>query len=325
MTRLPDRTIAHLRRVADWPEPGDRFEVREPVGQGGMGTVYLAYDRLLEREVALKVLRAELSAADAVERMEREARILARLEHPGIVPVHDVGVLADGRVYYVMKLVRGARLDEFARGATLAEVLRAFLRICETVGFAHARGVIHRDLKPANIMVGAFGEILVLDWGIARVRGAETVAEPAPAAASDPAAQDSARDTAPGTVLGTPGFMAPEQAGGLPDLVSERSDVYSLGAILEAVVKARPGSEPAPRPLAAVWTRARATDPADRYPGAADLAADVARFLDGEPVRAYRETLPERLARVYHRYQTPILLVLAYLTMRLLFLVARGL
>ncbi len=136
-----------------------------------MGTVYRARDLALGRDVALKVLRAETSDERLADRLRREARILAHLEHPGIVPVHDVGTLADGRVFYVMKLVRGTRLDVFAESAGVSEVLRAFLRVVETVGFAHAHDVIHRDLKPANIMVGGFGELLVLDWGIAKITG----------------------------------------------------------------------------------------------------------------------------------------------------------
>ena len=124
----------------------------------------------LDRDVALKVLARRPRRRQAAARLEREAQILARLEHPGIVPVHDAGMLADGRVFYVMKLVRGERLEEARTGAPIAEALRLFLRVCETVGFAHAHGVVHRDLKPSNIMVGPFGEVLVLDWGIARVR-----------------------------------------------------------------------------------------------------------------------------------------------------------
>lgn len=323
MTRLPDATVAHLRRVADWPDlPGDRYEVLEPIGQGGMGTVYRARDRGLDREVALKVLRAEVADPEWAGRLEREARILARLEHPGIVPVHDVGTLADGRIYYLMKLVRGQRLDDYARTLSLSDVLRAFLRVCDTVGFAHAHGVVHRDLKPSNIMVGEFGEVLVLDWGIARVAGAGD--EPARPAAGPPPSTDSG-DTAPGTVLGTPGFMAPEQALGAVHLVTDRTDVFALGAILRAVVTSRPGDEPIPRPLIAISQRAMAAEPELRYPTVGALSAEVTRFLDGLPVLSYREPALERLARLYSKYQTPILLVLAYLTMRLLFLVLRGL
>jgi serine/threonine protein kinase len=322
MTWMPDATVAHLRRVADWPDlPGDRLEVVEPIGQGGMGTVYRARDRALDREVALKVLRVELSTPEWASRLEREAKILARLEHPGVVPVHDVGTLADGRIYYLMKLVRGQRLDEFARTVSLSETLRAILRVCDTVGFAHAHCVVHRDLKPANIMVGAFGEVLVLDWGIARVAGG---GEDAAAPAAEPP-QGRPDDTAPGTVLGTPGFMAPEQALGAIHLVDERTDIFALGAILRAVVNAVPGGDSAPRPLVAIWERAMGAEPAARYPTVRELSAELTRFLDGLPVQAYREPVLERIARLYGKYQTPILLVFAYLVMRLLFLVLRGL
>jgi len=320
---LPDDTLTHLRRVLGTPElPGDRYEIREPIGHGGMGTVYRAFDRTLAREVALKVLRADVAADEAVIRLEREARILARLEHPGIVPVHEVGTLADGRVYYVMKLVRGDRVHDFARGVPQADVLRVLLRVCETVGFAHAQGVIHRDLKPSNIMVGGFGEVLVLDWGIARIRGLPDVN--GGSRAVSPAGPDQG-DTAPGMVLGTPGFMAPEQAQGDPGQVDARSDVYALGAILRAVAGTDGGARTVPRPLAAIWNRALSLDPAARYASAADLAADIVRFLDGLPVTAYRESVGERAGRVFRKYQIAIILVLTYLAVRLLFLVTRGL
>ena len=206
---------------------------------------------------------------------------------------------------------------EFARWPTE----RLFLRICETVGFAHAQGVVHRDLKPSNIMVGSFGEVLVLDWGIARlVRG-----EPANEGGLETAtAARSPEDTAPGTILGTPGFMAPEQAQGWQHLVDARSDIYALGAILRVLMQRATGGE-APRPLRSICGRAAAADPADRYPAAAELAADVTRFLDGEPVRAHRETPAERAGRLFRKYQTAIVLVLTYLVIRFLFLAARGL
>jgi serine/threonine protein kinase len=323
MSRLSDGTLAHLRRILEWPDvPGDRYEVLELIGQGGMGAVYRARDRALDREVALKVLRPEMASDTLAERLRREARVLARLEHPGVVPIHDAGTLADGRVFYVMKLVRGVRLDEFAAGAELKDVLRVLLRVCETVGFAHAHGVIHRDLKPANIMVGAFGEVLVLDWGIARVAGeADRVDTAVRTEAADRRTGGPADRTAAGTVLGTPGFMAPEQAQGEVSSVNQRTDVYALGAILRAV--AGPGK--VPRSLTSLWSKACAPDPAQRYASAEELAGEIARFLDGRPVLAHRETIPERLGRLYTRYQTPIILVLTYLAMRLLFLATRGL
>ncbi len=339
---LPEHALAHLQDVLRAPElPGGRYALHEPVGQGGMGTVYRASDQVLGRDVAIKVLRGDVADAEAALRLEREARILARLEHPGIVPVHDVGTLADGRVFYVMKLVRGERLAEFARAAPRSDVLRVVLRVCETVGFAHAHGVVHRDLKPSNIMVGAYGEVLVLDWGIARVVGTGRAARadgppasvsmaPLPVAvpASAPSAPpDDTGDpvTAPGTVLGTPGFMAPEQAQGQPGLADARTDVFGLGAILRGVILGEEAGRDIPRPLAAIWARALSPDPASRYASAADLAADLTRFLDAQPVSAYRETLGERTGRVFRKYQTAIILVLTYLAVRLLFLAMRGL
>ncbi|HTC23073.1 MAG TPA: serine/threonine-protein kinase [Gemmatimonadales bacterium] len=329
---LPEHTLAHLRQVLGAPDPADgRYAVNEPVGQGGMGTVYRASDLVLGRDVAVKVLRGDVADAEAAGRLEREARILARLEHPGIVPVHDVGLLRDGRVFYVMKLVRGERLQDFARSAPRSDVLRVFLRVCETVGFAHAHGVVHRDLKPSNIMVGAYGEVLVLDWGIARVVGTGRTADAggttstSGGAGRGPDGDSSEPVTAPGTVLGTPGFMAPEQAQGHPGLADARTDVYGLGAILRTIVLGDGNGRDVPRPLAAIWGRALSTDPAARYPSAADLAADITRFLDALPVSAHRETLGERVGRIFRKYQTAIILVLTYLAVRLLFLALRGL
>ncbi len=316
MKPLSDAMVAHLQRIADWPDlSGTRYEIVDRIGQGGMGTVYLAVDQELGRQVALKVLRAEGAGDHSARRLRREARILARLEHPGIVPVHDVGVLPDGRVYYVMKLVRGERLDEYAARAPLASLLRLFLRICETVDFAHANGVIHRDLKPSNIMVGPFGEVLVLDWGIAKLT--ETADDQAESGL--PSTPEEEWRTADGAVIGTPGFMAPEQAAGQSALVDPRTDVYALGGILRSLL-----TDP-PRPLAAIQSRALATLPTERYPSAKALADEVARFLDALPVEAYRESLLERGRRLVVKYQTPILLVLAYLAMRILFLMTRGL
>ncbi|HLN00571.1 MAG TPA: serine/threonine-protein kinase [Bryobacteraceae bacterium] len=308
MESLPDAVIGHLREVVNRPDfVGTRYEVIAEIGRGGMGTVYAALDGKLGRRVALKVLNILDSGGQAAARMAEEARILARLEHPGIVPVHDFGELPDGRVYYAMKLVDGARLDCYAQaGPPVGERLRVFLRICETVAFAHSQGVIHRDLKPQNIMVGPFGEVLVLDWGVAKITGMAREFLPANAAGRD--------DTAPGTAVGTPGYTAPEQASGTSDQVDARSDVYSLGRTLAALLE---GGE-IPRRLRAISQKAASPERTLRYTTVAELAADVERFQSGERVLAYRETPAERLGRLVTRNQMVVLLVATYLVMRVL-------
>jgi serine/threonine protein kinase len=294
---LSDEALLRLRRAADSPETaGTPYTILEELGRGGMGTVYRALDATLDREVALKVSTLGPADLDEMERMRKEARVMARLEHPGIVPVHDAGQLPDGRVYYAMRLVRGERLDRWARGASLSDRLGAFRKVCDAVAFAHAHGVVHRDLKPENVMIGAFGEVLVLDWGVARRR--EEPAEP------------------PGTVVGTRSFMAPEQAEGRTDLVNERTDVYALGAILQFLLEAPGLSGTVPRAIRSVASRATRREPEERYPDAVALSADVARFSDGAVPAAHRETVFERLGRFATRHRTAILLVLTYLVVR---------
>lgn len=322
MSRITRHTIERLREAIELPDlAGTPYDVVEPIGRGGMGVVFRAHDRELGRDVALKVLSARDVSEDARVRMLNEARILARLEHPGIVPVHDVGVLPDGRVFYTMKLVRGSRFDEYARATPdVAELLRAFVRACEAVAFAHSQGVVHRDVKPSNVMVGAFGEVLVLDWGVAKWLGTETAT--APSAAPTPTTGSPVRDhvdTATGAVLGTPGFMAPEQARGESARVDPRSDVYALGAMLRQVLgPAGAGAGALPRRLRAVIDKATAEDPASRYPDVASLSADVNRFLGGQAVTAYEERWTERVRRLAARHRVAITLVLAYLLMRAL-------
>lgn len=206
MSPLDDAAVGRLREVLAHPDLGDeRYQLLEPLGEGGMGVVYRAFDRRLQREVAIKLLRPDAVGADDGARLRREAELLARLEHPGVVPVHDVGTTPDGRAFLVMTRVAGRRLDEAVReGLPLGERLRVFLRLCETLAHAHALGIVHRDLKPSNVMIGAFGEVLAMDWGVARRAGAHGDGGAAGASA---ARGDATRD---GTVVGTPGFMAPE-------------------------------------------------------------------------------------------------------------------
>ncbi len=193
---LNDRVVDYLRHVAALPDlTGTRYELEGEIGRGGMGVVFAARDRDLDRRVAIKVLDVPLAG---------EAQLIARLEHPAIVPIYETGVLPDGRAFYAMKLVTGARLDRYVAGSpSLAERLRVFRRIGEAVAFAHTRGEIHRDLKPQNVMVGEFGEVYVMDWGV-------------------------------DAVAGTPAYRAPDAR------LDQRSDIFALGALLQFVLPPAP-------------------------------------------------------------------------------------
>jgi serine/threonine protein kinase len=333
---LTDETLEHLRRLCDEPDlEGTPYRLCGRIASGGMGTVYEVEDLRLERRVALKVLNDSLGDGDARVRMLREAKFVARLEHPGIVPIHDVGTLADGRAFYTMKRVEGERLDQVpGPGRPWPELLRVFEKACEAVAFAHSHGVVHRDLKPENVMVGAFGEVLVMDWGLAKLIGGGASGDPASSlAAAPPALGGAAGVTAWGTVMGTPGYMAPEQERGEVHRVDRRSDVYSLGVILRFLLAAAGGADPQaetlshelrpglPKALVAMVEKATAPEPESRYADAAELGEDVRRLLDGLPVVAYRETWVDRLRRFVHRHRTPILLILTYLVIRALILV----
>ena len=338
MKFLSDKAVNRLRENANAPDlSGTHYQLLERVARGGMGVVYAALDQTLDRRVALKVLDVPVANRDFARRLNREARVLARLEHPGIVPVHDVGTLADGRVFYAMKFVEGQRLDKHIEAVTsLPDRLRLFLRICDAVAFAHARGVLHRDLKPTNVMVGAFGEVLVMDWGLAKTLREQPggVAEEDPEATilHTPEASDCAIDateatqvTGQGTVLGTPGYMSPEQARGDVANVNERSDIFSLGAVLRSLIAAPAtanshGRWRRDKALEAMCAKATQGDPANRYASVSDLSADVSRYLDGLPVSACRETVFDKAARFYRRHTVPILLIVAYLIVRTLIL-----
>jgi eukaryotic-like serine/threonine-protein kinase len=296
VTWLSDAAVERLRDVADWPVvPGGRYEILAALARGGMGMVYRGRDLELGRDVAIKVLSAATIDRSAALRMQQEARVLATLEHPGIVPIYDVGLLEDGRLFYVMKLVQGPRLDEHAIERPLVDRLRLFTRICDAVAFAHSQGIVHRDLKPENVMVGSFGEVLVMDWGVAQF----------------------VTDDAGMAVVGTRGYMAPEQARG--QNVDCRADVYGLGGLLQFLLTgASPDQRPlrGPRPVQAICRKARSEALCERYGDVPSLAADVDRFLAGEPVTAAPEDTVDRIARFVRKHRAAILMVAAYLILR---------
>ncbi|HXC71628.1 MAG TPA: serine/threonine-protein kinase [Pyrinomonadaceae bacterium] len=310
MKWLSDDKLNYLRTVVANPDfSSTKYTFIKELGRGGMGTVYLAQDRELNRLVAIKVLNTPEITEDLRNRMVREAQIIARLEHPGIVPVHDAGTLPDGRVFYAMKYVRGSRLDEYAaENDSIRDRLRKFQAVCDAVAFAHAHGVIHRDLKPQNIMIGSFGEVLVLDWGVAKLTG-----KPYTDFTDESVQSVDGFNTNAGTVIGTRDYMSPEQARGEIDQLDERADVYSLGAVLHFLLKDQPKLSKAAQ---AICLKARADEKENRYSTASELSADIGRLLDAEPVSAYRESAIEKASRWVSKNRFLVLLVLAYVLMR---------
>ncbi len=310
---------ARLRKRA-----GGCYAVEEEIGRGGMGTVYRAFDQDLKRHVALKVLRRDLCGeASRLARFIEEAQATAGLEHPGIVPIHEIGLDDEGRVYYTMKLVRGRTLAQIveriragdaatAREFTRFRLLEILIHVARAVAYAHERGFVHRDLKPQNIMIGTYGEALVLDWGLAR--------------------RLDAPDPIPGAIVGTPAYMAPEQAEGEAARLGPPADVYSLGATLlhvlagrapyegaatpEVLTKLVTGERPpraraldprVPRELDAICAKAMERAPERRYAGALAFAADLQAYLEGRPVAALPEGLAARALKAARRNQRLVL------------------
>jgi serine/threonine-protein kinase len=310
-------------------------------GKGGIGQVWLARDESLGRDVALKELRPDWGNSPLVTaRFLEEAQITGQLEHPGIVPVYELVQPPDGRPCYAMRFVGGRTLADAiadyhgrrqagkAGPLELRELLGVFVGVCNAVAYAHSRGVLHRDLKPQNVALGDFGEVLVLDWGLAKVLGnAEEPTNRLPVALGSDGSRE---ETHQGQVLGTPAYMAPEQAEGRADLVNERSDVYGMGAILYEILTAEPpfgGPNPqevlrrvvqeppvpprqrvltVPPALEAACLKALAKEPAARYGSARELAREVGRWLADEPVTAYREPVAARLGRWGRRHKTAV-------------------
>jgi serine/threonine protein kinase len=324
-------------KMADGPAADEllataRIRIMRPHAKGGLGEVLLAFDETLGREVALKRIQTRhVKAAELRKRFLREAQVNARLDHPGIVPVYSLGNDADGQPYYTMRFIRGESLHAAAtrfhkerkgRGLLgsgadslpLRMLLGRMIEVSNVIQYAHDHCVVHRDIKPANIMLGRYGETLVVDWGLAKFLDRDEGDE-APMSRLAPSPDDPATMTGPG--MGTPSYMSPEQAAGDPRQVREASDIYSLGATLYFVLY---GTNPSPqghsalasgkskprvpRGLAAICARAMAVEPAARHAKAADLGAELARWLADEPVPSHRERWGERLSRVMRRYQS---------------------
>ena len=319
-----------------------RYVLVRPHAEGGLGEVFLASDQEIGREVALKQIRGcHADDPGSQGRFVREAEITGNLEHPGIVPVYGFGRSPDGRPYYAMRFIRGESLedaiarfheaetpdrDHGARAMERIRLLKRFSDVCDTMEYAHSRGIIHRDLKPSNIMLGAHGETLVVDWGLAKPIHAfqeapDSLPRLDPAAASD--------QTLPGSPMGTPAYMSPEQAAGCVGALRPASDVYNLGATLYCLLTGRPpfgggvsgemlekiqkgdfprpsavAQGPVPRALEAVCLKAMATEPGNRYASPRALADEILRWVADEPVSAYTETRGERLRRWSRRHKT---------------------
>src|SRR3954469_1891797 len=311
---------------------GQRFRILRPHARGGLGAVFVALDSELNREVALKqILDRHADDPDSRARFLLEAEVTGRLEHPGVVPVYGLGCDGGGRPFYAMRLVKGESLkgaverfhaaggvgDPRRWNLELRRLLGRFVAVCNVVAYAHSRGVIHRDLKPANILLGPYGETLVVDWGLAKVVGRSEAAskDGAAEATLQPGSGSGSSETLPGTALGTPAYMSPEQAEGRLNQVGPLSDVYSLGATLYCLLTGKPpieesdvgealrrvqrGEFPPPRAarpsiaqgLEAICLKAMALKPEGRYGSTHEMAEDLERWLADEAVSAYRDPI----------------------------------
>ncbi len=303
-----------------------KYILDKELGRGGMGAVFSTVDQDVRRKVAMKVMLPNTSTSPGhIKRFLEEAQITGQLEHPNIVPVHEVGINAESNIYFTMKMVRGENLDDIldriAQGKgdyqqkySLGVLLQIFMKVCDAIGYAHAKGVLHRDLKPENLMIGGFGEVLVMDWGLAKVLGREDINSAGKGGAIE---QASAYHTMEGQVMGTPAYMSPEQALGKISELDERSDIFSLGGILykiltghapyrgknarEALEKARKRQlqspdlrapeRKIPSELVAICMKAMSREQDERYASAEELKDDIQRYLDGRSVSAKKDSL----------------------------------
>jgi tetratricopeptide (TPR) repeat protein len=339
----PERT--RTMAVGAATSDGQRFRILRPHASGGLGAVFVALDTELNREVALKhILPRHADDADSRRRFVLEAEITGGLEHPGIVPVYGLGTYDGERPYYAMRFIRGdslkeaierfhadaaLRRDPGRRSLELRNLLGRFVDVCNAVEYAHSRGVLHRDIKPGNVIVGKHGETLVVDWGLAKPLGDSDASVDGGERTLMPSSASGSVETLPGSALGTPAYMSPEQASGDLDRLGPRSDVYSLGATLyclltgklpfegdvgEVLRKVGRGEFPRPRwldpgidpALEAVCLAAMATRPEDRYRSCRALADDVERWAADEPVSVYRAPAQVRVARWARKHRTGV-------------------
>jgi serine/threonine-protein kinase len=346
----PDTDLEPTGPYTPPPTESVRYRVLRPHARGGLGEVFVAEDTELHRQVALKEIQKELASdPHSRGRFLLEAEITGGLEHPGIVPVYGLGCYPDGRPYYAMRFIRGDNLkeavqrfhqadrpgrDEGERRLAFRELLGRFVDVCQAVAYAHSRGVLHRDLKPGNVMLGKYGETLLVDWGLAKPVGRTDAIPAGDEATLRPSSGSAVAATQAGTALGTPAYMSPEQAAGRLDLVGPASDIYGLGATLYAlltgqapftgidkgevlrqvqrgeVVPPRKLKPATPAALEAICLKAMALRPEDRYGTALELAADVESWLADEPVAAYHEPWVTR-ARRWARRHRPLVAGLA--------------
>ena len=346
---VAESVLARFQGDVGSPYP---YELREAVARGGQGVVVRAWDSRLEREIAIKRTLEPMSKAlrsreelRALTRFLGEARVTSQLDHPGIVPVHEVGRDPDGHAYFTMRLVRGRTLQAIIDSAesgnsewTLPRLVGILREVCDAVAFAHSRGIVHRDLKPTNVMVGAFGEVQVMDWGMAReLEASDRRGVRVRDAASREASDDRGADvlwTRAGEVLGTPAYMPPEQARGRVEDIGPRSDVYSLGAMLYHALEGhppfvRPGESPAPvtvltrvldgpdeqwvgfsestpDELVAIAKRAMQPDPDERYSSVHELSEELRAYIEGRVVRAHRSDALIAVRKWVARHRLPV-------------------
>jgi serine/threonine protein kinase len=348
-TKRGRTSAANVNSGAEAGSGEPRFRILRPHAEGGLGKVSVAHDAELNREVALKEIKPQFAQQDSARtRFLLEAEITGRLEHPGIVPVYGLGVDAGGMPYYAMRFIRGESLKDaiaafFAKhrqtnaGTTSSlppaayqtlefrGLLTRFNAVCQTIAYAHARGVLHRDIKPANVMLGGYGETLVVDWGLAKTLGVTVQAGEAASAPIEVTSDSVSAETLMGAAMGTVGYMSPEQAGGRVDAFGPATDIYLLGATLYhlltghpphrgrdtkqllkqiqevPVISPRRDHVSVPPALAAICLQAMALQPEDRYDSAQEMAADLERYLADEPVQAYREPMAERLRRTLRK------------------------